>query len=80
MTDSSALFLPVRCDGSGLLHGHLVQSRYLQGDQVHGARADSSIPTHTLQRRLGCKVVLDSSVLSPVICVRLCCQCASSFT
>lgn len=70
----------IRCESSRLLPGYLVQPGYLEGDQMYGACTYSSFSTHTLRCRLGCQAVMDSSVLPPFICVRLCYQCASSFT
>ena len=72
-------FLSNRYESSEVLHGFTVQSGPLQGDQVYGARADGSIPSGPLQCRVGRQAPLDSSVLSAIICFRLCHQHASAF-
>lgn len=39
-----------------------------QGDQLHGARSDCCLPTHQIQRRLGCQAYLDPALLHAFLC------------
>lgn len=38
-----------------------------QGDQLHGACSDSRLPTHQIQRWLGCQAYLDPPLLHAVL-------------
>lgn len=71
---------PSRPEGPGLLHGHPVQFRHLQGDQMHGARAHGSLPPHALLCWLGRQAALDPPHLPALVCRRLCSPGASSLT
>ena len=63
-------FLIFRYQGPAFDHGCRLWLWPQQSDQLYGARSDGCLPTHQIQRRLGCQAYLDPPVLHAVLCSR----------
>lgn len=61
-------FVIFRHQGPAFDHGCCLRLWPQQSDQLYGARSDGCLPTHQIQRRLGCQAYLDPPVLHAVLC------------